>query len=80
VEAPFSAPFPVHPIAARLLALLTLARYIAPAAASRGVLVLRKFLVPVVLAAAFGLLSGCDKCSYELQDIRLPMPPHACSR
>jgi hypothetical protein len=44
------------------------------------VLVLRKFLVPVVLAAAFGLLSGCDKCSYELQDIRLPMPPHACSR
>jgi hypothetical protein len=42
--------------------------------------VLRKFFVPAVLAAAFALLSGCDKCSYELQDIRLPSPPHACSR
>lgn len=35
-------------------------------------------LAIVLIASA--LLSACDKCTGGLQDIRLPLAPHACSR
>jgi hypothetical protein len=41
---------------------------------------MRKFCILAGLVAAYALLAGCDKCTHELQDIRLPMLPHACSR
>ena len=41
--------------------------------------VMRKFGILAGLVFAYALLAGCDKCSHEIQDIRLPLP-HACSR
>jgi hypothetical protein len=31
------------------------------------------------LAALCALLSGCDKCTGEFQELRFPGPPKACS-
>jgi hypothetical protein len=33
-----------------------------------------------IVLTACALLSGCDKCTGDLQDIRLPFAPHACTR
>ncbi|WP_256366360.1 hypothetical protein [Methylosinus sp. Ce-a6] len=40
---------------------------------------MRKFGILAGLVFAYALLAGCDKCSHDIQDIRLPLP-HACSR
>lgn len=41
---------------------------------------MRKIILLAVALLAFSQLSGCDKCTYELQDIRLPQLPAACTR
>ncbi|WP_018266681.1 MULTISPECIES: hypothetical protein [Methylosinus] len=41
---------------------------------------MRKLCILAGLVAAYALLAGCDKCTHELQDIRLPLPPQACAR
>ncbi|CAN2535578.1 MAG TPA: hypothetical protein VIF40_08450 [Methylosinus sp.] len=41
---------------------------------------MRKICILAGLVAAYALLTGCDKCTHELQDIRLPTLPQACSR
>jgi hypothetical protein len=41
---------------------------------------MRKFGILAGLVLACALLAGCDKCTHELQDIRLPAAPRACSR
>jgi hypothetical protein len=40
---------------------------------------MRKIGVLAALLAALAL-TGCDKCTGGLQDIRFPAPPAACSR
>lgn len=41
---------------------------------------MRKIGILAGLVLACALLAGCDKCTHEIQDIRLPLPPQACSR
>ena len=39
----------------------------------------RRILMFVALAALGALLSGCDKCTGGLQEIRFPKLPDSCS-
>jgi len=40
---------------------------------------MRRHLIFAALAALCALLSGCDKCTGELQELRVPGAPKSCS-